>query len=310
MLKLGTMLACILCISFAETSHGAPLDSPGTVYIDGTPCNRACQAYMAWSRQVLSQQAVSASAQPPSPKFVQPSSKTKAQRTAKMRSGNPREAAPVRVAKHAAPKRIETAAPADKTDQQVNLEQAKTPPRDEPDASAAPNPPSPEAGKVRDQAMTSPAEDDTITATTTPAPGNEVSGNTEPSNPPATSPEAGADTAALAPPDKPDERVAILLVSPEIKSISDLANKTIAIDASPSEYSVADLKNAIVAAGATDAQLSEDQRMALLRVIDGDVQAAVVTVLSSKAAEAWNAGVRGYNILRLPLPSPSKAKPG
>jgi len=41
-----------------------------------------------------------------------------------------------------------------------------------------------------------------------------------------------------------------------------------------------------------------------------DVQAAVVTVLSSKAAEAWNAGVRGFNVLRLPLPSPSKASPG
>ena len=309
MLKLCTLLACILCICFAETSHGAPLDSPGTVYIDGTPCNRACQSYMAWSRQVLSRQAVSASSQPPSSKFVQPSSKTKAQRTAKMRSRNPREAAPTRVAKNAAPKRIETA-PANKADQLVNPGQAKTPPRDEPDASAAPNPPSPEAGKVRDQAMTSPAEDDTTTATTTPAPENEVSGNTEPSNPPATSPGAGADTTALASPDKPDERVAILLVSPEIKSISDLAHKVIAIDASPTEYSVADLNSAIVAAGATEVQLSEDQRMALLRVIDGDVQAAVVTVLSSKAAEVWSAGVRGFNILRLPLPSPSKAKPG
>ena len=57
---------------------------------------------------------------------------------------------------------------------------------------------------------------------------------------------------------------------------------------------------------------AKDQRVIaiLARVINGDVQAAVVAVLSSKAAEAWNAGVRGFNVLRLPLPSPSKAKPG
>ena len=30
-----------------------PLDPPGTVYIDGVPCNRACQAYMKWSQRTL-----------------------------------------------------------------------------------------------------------------------------------------------------------------------------------------------------------------------------------------------------------------
>jgi hypothetical protein len=34
------------------TADAQPLDSPGTVYIDGVPCNTPCQAYMEWSRRV------------------------------------------------------------------------------------------------------------------------------------------------------------------------------------------------------------------------------------------------------------------
>ncbi|WP_244608323.1 hypothetical protein [Bradyrhizobium algeriense] len=41
-----------LCSSGALQAN--PLDSPGVVYIDGLPCNRACQSYMAWSDQALS----------------------------------------------------------------------------------------------------------------------------------------------------------------------------------------------------------------------------------------------------------------
>lgn len=44
----------LLTLIFSLSSSGAlqanPLDSPGIVYIDGLPCNRACQSYMAWSR--------------------------------------------------------------------------------------------------------------------------------------------------------------------------------------------------------------------------------------------------------------------
>ena len=44
----------LLTLIFSLCSSGAlqanPLDSPGIVYIDGLPCNKACQSYMAWSR--------------------------------------------------------------------------------------------------------------------------------------------------------------------------------------------------------------------------------------------------------------------
>jgi hypothetical protein len=45
-------LILFLCSSGALQAN--PLDSPGVVYIDGLPCNRACQSYMAWSDQALS----------------------------------------------------------------------------------------------------------------------------------------------------------------------------------------------------------------------------------------------------------------
>ena len=46
------ILILFLCSSAAL--RATPLDSPGIVYIDGLPCNRACQSYMAWSNQALS----------------------------------------------------------------------------------------------------------------------------------------------------------------------------------------------------------------------------------------------------------------
>src|SRR5215207_1893986 len=45
-------LILFLCASGALQAN--PLDSPGVVYVDGLPCNRACQSYMAWSAQALS----------------------------------------------------------------------------------------------------------------------------------------------------------------------------------------------------------------------------------------------------------------
>ena len=45
-----TLLTLIFFLGSSGTLQANPLDSPGIVYIDGLPCNRACQSYMAWSR--------------------------------------------------------------------------------------------------------------------------------------------------------------------------------------------------------------------------------------------------------------------
>ena len=49
-----TLLTLMLSLCSGGALQANPLDSPGVVYIDGLPCNRACQSYMAWSDQALS----------------------------------------------------------------------------------------------------------------------------------------------------------------------------------------------------------------------------------------------------------------
>ena len=49
-----TLLTLMLSLCSGGALQADPLDSPGVVYIDGLPCNRACQSYMAWSDQALS----------------------------------------------------------------------------------------------------------------------------------------------------------------------------------------------------------------------------------------------------------------
>ncbi|WP_334438150.1 hypothetical protein [Bradyrhizobium sp. AZCC 1610] len=48
------MLTLMLSLCSSGALQANPLDSPGVVYIDGLPCNRACQSYMAWSDRALS----------------------------------------------------------------------------------------------------------------------------------------------------------------------------------------------------------------------------------------------------------------
>jgi hypothetical protein len=49
-----TLLTLMLSLCSSGALQANPLDSPGVVYIDGLPCNSACQSYMAWSDQALS----------------------------------------------------------------------------------------------------------------------------------------------------------------------------------------------------------------------------------------------------------------
>ena len=49
-----TLLTLMLFLCSSGTLQANPLDSPGVVYIDGLPCNSACQSYMAASDRALS----------------------------------------------------------------------------------------------------------------------------------------------------------------------------------------------------------------------------------------------------------------
>jgi hypothetical protein len=93
--------------------------------------------------------------------------------------------------------------------------------------------------------------------------------------------------------------VALVMAGPEIKSVSDLANKNVAIDSRLSA-SNGNVRNAIVSAGAADVQLSEAQTGAVDRVISGATPAAVLTLVSPEAAEQFP-DVTGYKIFRIQL---------
>jgi TRAP-type uncharacterized transport system substrate-binding protein len=103
---------------------------------------------------------------------------------------------------------------------------------------------------------------------------------------------------APAPSNDTDPRIAILMARPEIKSVSDLAGKEVAID--DKQFSSSNVRTTI--AGVAGVEVSEGKAKAIDRVIGGEVPAAVLTLVSREAAEAFPQ-IAGFNILRIPLSS-------
>jgi hypothetical protein len=300
MFRRFSLPAFVLSMAFSFPAIAAPPDAPGTVYINGQPCNRACQAYMAWSEQTLRQREIPAHLQTGHSSIV---GKPKIRESARTKLAP--KSAPARLAKSAKPTPLPNppqrpvpmlAGPTQvQPDEQTTIKKPQTalPQPDVPHEDAAPPPSVPET---------------TGAAADTPTPAQNMASEPDAAAPQATDNQNDHQLSATAP---ADQFVAILLVQPEIKTVSDLGSNVVAIDESPLDYSVADIKNAIVAAGGTKVQMSENNKMALMRMTDGEVRAAVVSVLSRTASEAWIAGIRGFNVLRIPLPpSSEKAKRG
>jgi hypothetical protein len=117
---------------------------------------------------------------------------------------------------------------------------------------------------------------------------------------------AGAgDATASTSPSAADTLVALLVSRPEIRSISDLTGKNVAIDKTRAE-SESNVRTALVAAGAPEVELSSDDNKAIDRLVDGQVLAAVVALVSPDAAEAFP-DIAGFKIFRIPL-SPRSIK--
>jgi hypothetical protein len=106
-----------------------------------------------------------------------------------------------------------------------------------------------------------------------------------------------------------DQLVAVLVAGPEVKSVSDLAGKTIAIDDRYSELSISRVRTAIAAAGALQVQLSKGHTTAINRLVAKEVPAAVAGLVSASAADSFPEIAR-LKIFRVPLsPRSSPAKP-
>jgi hypothetical protein len=121
----------------------------------------------------------------------------------------------------------------------------------------------------------------------------EASGRTEALPPGDTEP------AASVPTNKTDDLVALMVARPEIKLVSDLTGKEVAIEYQPSASGTS-IRTAIAAAGAVEVQLNEGHTKAIDRLIAGEVPAAILTLVSPEAAE-WFPDIPGYRIFRIPL---------
>lgn len=97
----------------------------------------------------------------------------------------------------------------------------------------------------------------------------------------------------------PDALVAVLMASSDVKSVSELTGKTIAID---DRYAASNrsVRTAIAAAGALEIQLSEGQTTAINRLVTKEVPAAVVALVSANAAEGFPE-LAGFKTFQVPL---------
>src|SRR5216684_5537233 len=246
MSKSWMMLTCMLSLGSVGTSQAHPLDSPDIVYIDGLPCNSACQSYMAWSRQTSSM-----SGHPAPTQLSQRSANELAHRATRVGGKRLKPAAHARIARQAVPfhremprAKVATLQPADNAAAKSDV------PADKASAAASS---STGTRTIQEQVATALAEHATAAAMAQ-AP-EQKSNNTGRSSGSETVPLSDAEKTASAPPNNANNLVALLMARPEIKSVSDLTNKKIAIDdrQSASNDSV---RTAIAAAGATEVQLS------------------------------------------------------
>jgi TRAP-type uncharacterized transport system substrate-binding protein len=109
-------------------------------------------------------------------------------------------------------------------------------------------------------------------------------------------------------PGKTNPMVAIVMTRPEVKSVNDLAGKEVAMDERYSASSV-DVWIAFVIAGARSVELSAGNTTAINRLVNGEVSAAVLTLVSADSAEVFP-DIAGFKVFRVPLMRrPSKTQP-
>ena len=291
MSKSWIMLTCMLSLGSVGTSQAHPLDSPDIVYIDGMPCNSACQSYMAWSHQTAS-----ISGHPAPTQLSQRSADEVAHRATRVGGKRLKPAAHARIARQAVSFHREMPRAKVATWQPADNAVAKS---DVPPDKAGPAASSSPGTRTQEQLAAATALTDHGTAAAMAQAPEHKSNNAGRSNGSEAVPLSDAEKTASAPPNNAYNLVALLMARPEIKSVSDLTNKKIAIDdrQSASNDSV---RTAIAAAGATEVQLSNGQTRAIYRLISGEVPAAVLTSAYPEAAE-WFPEIAGFKIFRIPL---------
>jgi hypothetical protein len=93
--------------------------------------------------------------------------------------------------------------------------------------------------------------------------------------------------------------VAIVMARPEIRSVSDLEDKDVAIDEEYSE-SRNDILVAFASKGAHPSQISAGHSTAIDRLLTGEVPAAVLALVSTDSAEGFP-DIAGFKVFQVPI---------
>ena len=272
----------VVFLNCGGVSQAHPLDSPDIVYIDGLPCNTACQSYMKWSRQQTSPVTTSA----------RHSSDT-VRRTFVKHRQSPGAQPPARVARQVAPMpptRVAEPRPAGTKETDSELAHANATASSPADDAAT------RTRTLQEQvaAATTLAEQVTLAAAG-PASSQELNSAGRAKSP---QPSDAEQTRAISS-NAENNMVALVMARSDVKSVAELAGKDVAID-EPQSASTGVVRTAIAAAGAAEVQLSSGQTRAIDRLIDGEVPAAVLTLVSKEAGD-WFPDIAGFRIFRVPL---------
>lgn len=315
-----------LSLSAIAGAQARPLDSPETVYIDGVPCNSACQSYMAWSRKTLEENSGAQRA-------AAPAADRKVSHTRMTSAVAPKRLTPLPPTREVIPfprqaprdqtagleylvpvpedhsLKAKTAAPAPKT--QTAAPETKT-------AELTTQPGTPEIKAavptssidktIEAQILAATALADQFTAASTPAADEkkEVAEKSDQTGSIVARDDTGdkgdtKETSAVSPP-RPPDLVVLILARADIKSIADLANKDIAIEGKQDQFRD-QIRTGIVAAGAPMVELRDGNGSAIDRLVSGEQPAAILTLASPEAADGFPE-IKGFRTFRIPL-SPS-----
>jgi hypothetical protein len=292
MSKKSILLTCTLSLGSVGTSQAHPLDSPDIVYIDGLPCNSACQSYMAWSRQTLSM-----SGQPATTQLPQRSTNAAVHRVTGVGGRSLKPVAHAHIVKRAVP--IPREMPQANVASLQPADNAAAKSDSPPDKASAAASSGSSTRTIQEQVAAETALAEHVTAAIIALTPEQKSSNIDRFDHSKIVPRRNAKNTATASPNNTDNLVVLLMARQEIKSVSDLANKIIAIEDKQSASS-ASVRIAIAAAGAAEVELSGGQNKAIDRLISGEVPAAVLTLVSPEVAEMFPE-IAGFNIFRVPL---------
>ena len=277
-------IAACVTLGFVGASSAHPLDSPGTVYIDGVPCNLVCQSYMDWSRKTLKATQGSVAGAPKKASAGKAAERASRERMSKRVTPNPigatsqKKTGGIETVLTTAPK--SPPLPRPRTENVLVNAETREPARER---------------TAREQIMAALAVAELITHAGVPKPtGNDGADG---------SGAASASDANAAPP-RGEALVALLITRPDAKSASALNGLTVALGAAQSDVE-ADIRSALAAAGAAETQFSVSDASPLDRLVSGEVPAAVLNLVSPDAAEAFPE-IRGFKVLRVPLSTSQK----